>query len=134
MSFREWYKEQFSETLKEPLSDSDRIPDDEIDRLLDGREIPLALRDYYRVAGRHWMNSNYDRLLAPNELRREHSHIMFMDENQNVGHWGFNQEDAAENDPEVYLGQWEGDDFVWYDQGQTLSRFIIESWLETCTG
>lgn len=134
MSFRDWYARQFSETLSEPLTESDGIAEPEIDGLLDGREIPLALRDYYRIAGRHWMNSHYDRLLPPNELRSEHSHIIFMDENQNVGHWGFKKEDASKNDPDVYLGQWEGDEFVWYNQDQTLSRFIIASWLETCTG
>lgn len=134
MSFRDWYKTQFAETLSEPLTQSDGIRAREIDRLLDGRNIPLALRDYYRVAGRHRMNSYYDRLLPPNELRSEHAYTIFMDENQNVGHWAFKTEDASKDDPEVYCGNWEDDQLVWYDQGQTLSRFIIASWLETCTG
>ncbi len=133
-TFRDWYVEQFAEALSESLSASDGISATEIGKLLGGREIPLALHDYYRVAGRHWMNSHYDRLLQPNDLRSEYSHVIFMDENQNVGHWGFKQEDASEDDPKVYFGQWEGDQFVWYDQEQVLSRFIVASWLETCTG
>lgn len=57
-----------------------------------------------------------------------------MDENQNVGHWGYRTEDASKDDPEIYLGHWEDDELVWYDQNQALSQFIIDSWLETCTG
>ncbi|MGN6547920.1 MAG: hypothetical protein ACTHK7_23000 [Aureliella sp.] len=135
MSFQDWYKKQFAETLSQPLAESDGMAEREIDRLLAGRSIPLALRDYYRVAGRHWMNSNYDRLLAPNELRTEQTYTIFMDENQNVGHWAFKTEDACQDDPQIYCGNWEeNDQLVWYDQNQTLSRFIIASWLETCTG
>lgn len=53
MSFRDWYKKQFAETLSDPLTESDGIHSPEIDSLLNGREVPLALHDYYRVAGRH---------------------------------------------------------------------------------
>ena len=79
------------------------------------------------------MNTNYDRLLQPNELRTEGSHIVFMDENQCVSHWGFKNDDSSD-DPAVFQGQLEGDGLAWYPLGTTLSRFIIDSWLETCTG
>ena len=133
MSFRNWYSQQFAETLSEPLSDADGIADTDIEALLDGRTIPAALRDYYLVAGRHWMNTNYDRLLQPNELRTENSHTIFMDENQCVSHWAFRNEDSMD-DPSVYQGQLEDDRIVWYPLDQPLSQFIIESWRETCTG
>ena len=35
---------------------------------------------------------------------------------------------------ESTLAQAENNALVWYDENQTLSRFIIQSWLETCTG
>lgn len=133
MSFRDWYTEQFSETLSEPLREADGIADADIDALLDGRTIPLALRDYYLVAGRHWMNTNYEQLLQPNELRTVDSNTIFMDENQCVSHWAFKNEDSMD-DPLVYQGQFEDGRIVWYPLDQPLSRFIIESWLETCTG
>ena len=86
MQFQDWYTQQFSETLSEPLSEADGISADEIDALLDGQTIPLALRDYYVVAGRHWMNTHYCQLLEPSRLRTEDSHTIFMDENQCVAH------------------------------------------------
>ena len=46
MSFRDWYRMQFTEMLSEPLSDADGIADSELARLLHGRTIPLALREY----------------------------------------------------------------------------------------
>ena len=133
MSIRDWYAQQFAETLSEPLSEADSISDDDIDTQIEGRTIPLALRDYYLVAGRHWMNTNYDRLLQPNELRTEDSHTIFMDENQCVSHWAFKNNDPNE-DPAVYQGQFEDGRIVWYPLNQSLSHFIIESWIETCTG
>ena len=80
------------------------------------------------------MNSNFERLLPPDQLRQEQQHVIFMDENQNVSHWGYRQEDAAADDPRVYCGSWGGDDLVWYDEERSLSQFIIDMWLETCTG
>jgi hypothetical protein len=134
MSFSDWYTQQFAETLSEPLSESDGMVDAEIESLLDGRTIPLSLRDYYLVAGRHWMNTNYDRLLQPNELRTEDSHTIFMDENQCVSHWAFKNDECSHDDPSVYQGQFESERLVWYPLDQTLSQFVIDSWLETCTG
>lgn len=134
MSFTYWYVAQFARILSENLFDAHGIPGAEISRLLAGRSIPRSLHDYNLVAGRHWMNSNFERLLPPDQLRQEQQYIVFMDENQNVAHWGYRHEDAASDDPRVYCGSWEGDDLVWYDEGRPLSQFIIDMWLETCTG
>lgn len=134
MSFLDWYTQQFADTLSEALGESDGIADDDVELLLGGRTIPRSLRDYYLVAGRHWMNTNYDRLLQPNELRTVDSHTIFMDENQCVSHWAFKNDECTLDDPTVYQGQFEADRLVWYPLNQTVSQFLIDSWLETCTG
>lgn len=134
MVFTNWYRHQFADTLSTPLTDSDGILPGELQQLLGGRSIPQSLYDYYLVAGRHWMNSNFERLLAPDQLRLQEDYVLLMDENQNVAHWGYKQADGHEADPLVFCGSWEDDKLVWYDEKQTLSQFIINMWLETCTG
>ncbi len=132
--FSRWYAHQFANTLSTTLTEADGFPLAELKHLLGGKQIPLALHNYYLVAGRHWMNSNFERLLAPDHLRFEGEYVVFMDENQNVAHWGYKQTEASKDDPQVYCGSWEGDELVWYDEKRLLSQFIIDMWLETCTG
>ena len=104
MSFTSRYVKQFTTILSEKLSSAHGIPEPEVARLLAGHSIPRSLHDYYLVAGYHWMNSNFERLLPPDQLRQEQQHVIFMDENQNVSHWGYRKEDAAADDPRVYFG------------------------------
>ncbi len=88
--------------------EADGIEFAELKQLLGDRQVPRSLRDYYLVAGRHWLNSNIERLLPPDQLRQEQQYIVFMDENQTVAHWGYRHEDATADDPRVYCGSWEG--------------------------
>lgn len=134
MSLSNWYTQQFDETLSEKVTESDGISEIDLNTLLAGQQIPQSLHDYYRVAGRHWMNSNFERLLAPDQLRCEGDYLVFMDENQNVGQWGFKRDEAQELDPNVYCGIWSKEELVWYAEEKSLSQFIISMWLETCTG
>ena len=106
----------------------------DVESLLDDRIIPDSLRDYYLVAGRQWMNTHYDRLLQPNELRTADSYTIFMNENQCVSYWAFKNTECSLDDPAVYQGQFENETLVWYSLDQRLSRFIVDSWLESCTG
>lgn len=134
MSLSNWYIQQFDETLSEKLIESDGISEIDLHTLLGGEQVPRSLYEYYRVAGRHWMNSNFERLLAPDQLRCEGDYLVFMDENQNIGQWRFRRDEALDLDPYVYCGIWNKGELVWYAEEKSLSQFIISMWLETCTG
>lgn len=134
MAYRDWYITQFHETLGEPLRESDGIPRAQLDKLLDGQRIPLALYEYYCVAGRHWLNTNHNELRSPDALESVDSHTIFMDENQVVVQWAIRDSELQEDDPLVYLGQLENDRLIWYAEDDTLSRFIIATWRWTLTG
>ena len=134
MKFVEWYQEQFRETLREPLGASDGMLESEIDEALGGKTIPSAMRDYYRVAGKHWINENHNRLRALSSLETIDDYTVFMDENQYVAQWAIRCADMNQEDPEVYQGQRIGSRYEWYAEKFTFSEFMIAMWRWTLTG
>jgi hypothetical protein len=129
-----WYQSQFRETLGEPLSEVDAMTDSEIDSLLNGKQIPEAMRAYYRVAGRHWLNTNHNQLRRLDELESVDGHTIFMDENQVVVQWAIRDADLSTEDPIVYQGQLVDAAYEWYAEKYTFSRFLIAMWKWTLTG
>lgn len=134
MTFAEWYNEQFRETLHEPLQSVDGMPDSEIDNALDGKTIPAAMRAYYSVAGKHWINENHKHLRELSALETVGDYTIFMDEKQVVAQWAVRNSDLSQDDPTVYQGQQTGSTYEWYPEKYTYSRFIIAMWRWTLTG
>lgn len=136
MNFDQWYICQFRGTLGEPLPDSDGIPDDRVDGLLDGKLIPAAMRDYYRVAGKHWLNTNHNSLRALDSLESIGEYTIFMDENQLVVQWAIrdSESESEEDDPIVYQGQRSDSNCEWHAEKNTFSQFMIEMWRWILTG
>jgi hypothetical protein len=134
MSFDTWYIDQFRDTLGEPLSDSDRIPDAEIDAALNGRQIPASMRAYYRVAGKHWLNTNHNQLRSPNALEVVGDYTLFMDENQVVVQWAIRNADLTLDDPVVFQGQPLDNGYEWFAEVWSFSRFMISMWRWVLTG
>ncbi len=134
MSFDLWYISQFRDTLREPLAESDRISEAEIDAALSGQQIPAAMRSYYHVAGNHWLNTNHNELRSLESLESVDDHTIFMDENQVVVQWAIRNADLALDDPVVYQGQPLDDGYEWYPEKHTFSRFMIAMWQWMLTG
>ena len=134
MAFDLWYIEQFRDTLGQPLGESDGFADSSIDSLLDGRQIPEAMRAYYRVAGKHWLNRNHNELRNLDAFVSIDGHTIFMDENQLVVQWAIRDRDLSAADPIVYQGQRVNAGYEWYAEKYTFSRFIIAMWRWTITG
>lgn len=132
--FENWYQQQFRDALNETLSESDGISDAEIDSLLKGREIPTAMRAYYRVAGKHWLNTNHNELRTLDSLEEVDGYTIFMDENQVVVQWAIQNDEMAGDDPFVYQGQQVDDVYEWHAEDLTFSRFIIAMWKWILTG
>jgi hypothetical protein len=132
--YENWYVQQFRNSLNETLNETDGISDADIESLLEGREIPAAMRAYYRVAGNHWMNTSYNRLRTLDDFEAVDGYTIFMDENQVVVQWAIRDSEMTKDDPLVYLGQLVDDGHQWYAEDLTFSRFIIDTWKETLTG
>jgi hypothetical protein len=134
MAFEKWYVDQFRETLNTPLSPQDGMSDAEIESLLRGQAIPSAMRDYYRVAGRHWINNSYNELLRPDALEDVDGYLVFMNENQCVVRWGIRNADQTADDPTVFQGQEINDVCNWYSEDLCFSQFMIATWNWVLTG
>jgi hypothetical protein len=134
MTFDSWYLDQFRDTLGQPLTESDGIADSMIDRLLDGQQIPEAMRAYYRVAGNHWLNTNHNELRTLDAFESAGGHTIFMDENQVVVQWGIRDVDLTADDPVVHQGQRVDSAYEWSPEKYTFSRFMIAMWRWTLTG
>ncbi|MCA9109347.1 MAG: hypothetical protein KDA52_05340 [Planctomycetaceae bacterium] len=134
MSIADWYIAQFRDTLGEPLRASDGIPDSENDDQLGSRRIPTALRDYYRVAGNHWLNTNHNHLRPLSALETVDGYTIFMDENQVIVQWALRNSDREQDDPIVYQGQLTNSTHEWHPERYSFSRFIIAMWRWTLTG
>lgn len=134
MTFAEWYQQQFRETLHEPLQSSDQMLESDVAIALGDKVIPLAMRDYYRVAGKHWVNENHNRLRSLSSLENSGDYTIFMDENQAVAQWAIRKVDLNADDPTVYQGQLKGTTYEWSPEKYTFSRFMIAMWRWTLTG
>jgi hypothetical protein len=90
-----------------------------------GVQLPAAVRDYYRMAGRlDQLNKAHNLLFTPEKLRVEDGHLWFMEENQAVVHWGLPVKRLAEGDPIVYQRA-NVDDAKWYSEKKRFSTFLI---------
>jgi len=129
MAFRNKYRTIAERLLGRSLQESDGLPSSEIESQAgkSGFVLPLALTEYYSVAGNLRLNSAHNRLLAPNEIHvdSEETTMVFMDENQSVCAWGIQLNDLKNDDPIVYQGQ--PDDGEWHSEECSTSE-----WLEYC--
>jgi hypothetical protein len=134
MKFTKWYHEQFRATLHEPLQPSDGMTESEIENALGGRSVPAAMRAYYKVAGKHWINTNHNHLRELSALETVGGYTIFMDENQFVSQWAIRSSDLDQKDPKIYQGQLKGSAYEWYPEKYTFSTFMIAMWRWILTG
>lgn len=134
MNFDEWFIVQFRDVLSEPLNTDDGICDTEIEASLNGLQIPLSIRAYFRVAGKHWLNTNYNEWLPLGGFEPAGDHTIFMNENQFVVRWAVRTAELIEDDPIVYQAQPDKDPLQWHSEKMPFSRFIIAMWKWVLTG
>ena len=132
--FEPYYETRFGEIFGEPLKPADGLGAATVQRLLAKRKltIPLALADYYAVAGRHWINTNHKELFAIKKLQWDGDTLVFMDENQWVVSWGVREQDLTEDNPIVW--QRSNTENAWYAMKYRLSQFLMATWNWTMTG
>ncbi|MEW6210795.1 MAG: SMI1/KNR4 family protein [Acidobacteriota bacterium] len=87
-------------------------------------KLPLALREYHRVAGNlAELNKQHNQLLDLSDLVVEEGHLIFMHENQWVVSWGIRIEDLSCEDPAVWQRN-NSEPIVWRAEELTVSEFI----------
>lgn len=89
---------------------------------------PLALRDFFLVAGREArLTRVHNRLLPPDEWFVDAGHLVFLEENQNVVFWGVPV--ATDEDPTVDQGV-NGSTIEWHSECDRCSVFlqVMFSW------
>ncbi len=133
--FKRYFSDRFREIFGAPPKSEEGLGDDAVRAALARRDlaIPTALRDYYSLAGRHWMNENHDRLRPIGELEWMGDKLVFLDENQCVVFWGIDRSDLQKADPIVWQGI-NGEAIEWYSENLRLSRFLMARWRWIVTG
>lgn len=121
MPFLNFYKVQFAERLNAPLQSHHGRND------FNCNAFPLALSQYYQVAGLHPINSSHNQLLAPEQTYELDDYLVFAHENQEVVVWSMSLSESSA-DPLVYQGQYYDGKYTWYSEEQTFSHFIIAMW------
>jgi len=114
-----------------PLQEGDAYSPEELDaaELRLGLKLPLALREWYQLAGqREDITVPQNALLHPSSLHIENDLFVFHVENQWVVEWGIQVDDLALDDPPVWL-----DDSGLHDTPQepirendTVSEFALQ--------
>ena len=121
---RQYYARELEELLGRKLERDDGIPSSEIaqsETRLKMR-LPLALRDYYALAGNLPINVEHNRLYAPKRLKKRKGKLVFMEENQMVVFWGVDVDTTS--DPEVFQANNEIP-LQWFSEECTFTAFII---------
>jgi hypothetical protein len=110
-----------------PLARSHSLPAESLARAETRLAVraPLALRDYYRVAGKERrFNTAHNRLLQPREWFVAGNRLAFLEENQAVSWWGVPVKREAARDPSVYQGI-DHEDMVWAREHRRCSTFLV---------
>jgi hypothetical protein len=123
--FTDYYRKLY-ETFGYPLTKQSGISTATLDKAEKqlGVKIPIALRDYYLVAGcEPRFSACHNRLLSPSAWSVEKQRLVFMEENQSVCYWGVSVRNRDTDDPPVSQGV-EEDEMVWYPEHRKCSVFL----------
>lgn len=121
----ERYRAAF-QSLGLPLRPKDGLKPESLEGIkLEGLVWPVALRDYYLVAGNEeTLNQSFNRLLEPKDIFVDAGRIVFMEENQGVVYWGVKADGMIEN-PIVEQGvNIEGKAIEWHSEGSDCAGFL----------
>lgn len=118
-----------------PLKPTHGMSDAEIEEQLpDNVVLPVALREYYRMLGRHPINATYNWLRPVDQLEVVRGKVVFLDENQEVVMWGIATKDQLAEDPTVFQAALGFDEIRWYSERKSFTAFLAEMRRWTITG
>jgi hypothetical protein len=124
-SFKNYYRTLY-QTFGYALTERSALPS----MVLSGAEkrlgirVPIALRDYYLVAGRERRFSTcHNRLLPPFKWAVDKNRLIFMEENQWVVWWGVSTRNPDSDDPPVSQGS-NDEPITWYPEHRKCSVFL----------
>ena len=126
MDFAQYYRDIYA-SFGYPLGQTSAIAVSTIDRAADSLSIilPVALRDFYAVAGREKrFNQCHNRILAPKDWRLSKNRLIFMEENQWVVWWGVSIGNPRNEDPPVFQAVNDDDDLQWHQENRRCSVFV----------
>lgn len=90
-----------------------------------GVAIPIALRDYYAVAGNERrFNRSLQTFLHPSKWFVDQQHIVFVEENQTCCWWGVSVKSRGAKDPMISQGVNHDDSIDWHKEHDRCSTFI----------
>jgi hypothetical protein len=90
-----------------------------------GVAIPIALRDYYAVAGNERrFNRSQQTFLHPSKWFADQRHIVFIEENQTASWWGVSVKSRGARDPMMSQGVDHDDSIEWHKEHDKCSAFI----------
>ena len=101
MNYKEFYREQIRIATGSLPAAEDGMSEAKFDSLCK-IAVPQALKEYYLVAGRHSISTEYNIFLSPDKFERHDGFLWFMEENQAVCYWGVKENDLTQADPEVW--------------------------------
>jgi len=126
-AFQKDYRRVFAR-LGFPLKTNDGVPAEQIAKREQhlGVKLPVALRDYYLVAGKHRrLNQIYERLYATREWDSESGKLVFMEENQTVVVWAVAVAEKASTDAPVFQSPLvDGEIGKWYLEQTSCAIFL----------
>ena len=127
--FKGYYQRRFQEIFGKALAPEDGLGDGAVEEALRKRDlvIPLALADYYAVAGRHPINSQHNTLLPIEKLEWLDDKLVFMEENQVVVLWGIDRAKIGSTNPVVWQAP-NIEPFEWYEEPYLLGQFLMAMW------
>jgi len=127
--FRGYYRKRFHEILDRTLTPEDRLGDAAVERGLRKTKliIPIALSDYYSIAGRHPTNTVHNRLYAIENLEWQGDWLVFMEEEQSVVFWGIARAAVHDANPNVWQAS-NHEPLEWYKEPYRLKQFIMATW------
>jgi len=101
MNYKEFYRKQIRIATGSLPAAKDGMSETEFDALCK-IAVPQALKEYYLVAGKHSISTEYNLFLPPDKFERHDGFLWFMEENQAVCYWGIKENDLMQTDPEVW--------------------------------
>ena len=132
MNFETFYREMAQRFLERDLTLEEGCSEAEL-RAAEARlgfALPLALHEFYRVAGRSSELNEHNPLYALGELEVKDDYLPFMVENQAVVFWAVRADACNQADPLVWqatneeLLEWFSDG--WFSEELPVSRFLFE--------
>jgi hypothetical protein len=91
-----------------------------------GFPLPGAMRDYLGLAGLARENREHDRLYRPEDLLVEDGFLVFMEENQEVVHWGIPLSHLSRANPAVWQ-RVNSEEPEWFSEQMAFSEFIVKN-------